>query len=222
MRDRVAGGFAFTEGPVWRGDHLLFSDIPNSRTVRYRPLSEGSEITTFRHRTANANGLTLDRQGNVIACEHTTRQVTRIDPAARVEVLVSAYEGKRLNSPNDVVVRSDGTIFFTDPPYGLRNFSEGKELPFNGVFRRDTDGSVHLIADDLDRPNGLAFSPDEKTRYIDDSAHFHIRRFDVSPDGSLAGGQVWAELPARPDERGVADGMKVNAEGNVFCTGPGG
>lgn len=220
--ERVAGGFTFTEGPVWRGDDLLFSDIPNSRTVCYRPHPEGPEISTFRHPTGNANGLTLDRDGNVIACEHTTRQVTRVDASGRVDVLASAYEGKRLNSPNDVVVRSDGAIFFTDPPYGLRNFTEGKELPFNGVFRRDSDGTLHVVADDFERPNGLAFSRDEKTLYVDDSARFHIRRFDVSSNGSLTGGDVWAELPARHEERGVPDGMKVNAEGHVFCTGPGG
>jgi gluconolactonase len=222
MLDRVAGGFTFTEGPVWRGDDLLFSDIPNSRTVRYRPLPEGPEITTFRHPTGNANGLTLDRQGDLIACEHTTRQVTRIDKQGQVHVLASAYEGKRLNSPNDVIVRSDGAIFFTDPPYGLRNFTEGKELAFNGVYRIDPDGSLHLLASDFDLPNGLAFSPDEKTLYVDDSAHFHIRKFDVSPDGSVSGGGVWAEVKGKPDERGVADGMKVNSEGSVFCTGPGG
>jgi gluconolactonase len=220
--DQVAGGFTFTEGPVWREDRLLFSDIPNSRTVCYRPLPEGPEITTFRHPTGNANGLTLDRQGNVIACEHTTRQVTRIHGDGRVEVLASAYEGKRLNSPNDVIVRSDGTVYFTDPPYGLRNFSEGKELECNGVFRLDPDGSLHLVAEDFERPNGLALSPDEQALYVDDSARFHIRRFDVRSDGSLSGGNVWAELPARPAERGVPDGMKVNAEGMVFCTGPGG
>ena len=222
MLDRVATGFTFTEGPVWRGDDLLFSDIPNSRTIRYRPLPEGPEITTFRHPTGNANGLTLDRQGNLLACEHTTRRVSRVDGQGRVETLAEAYQGKRLNSPNDVVVRSDGSIFFTDPPYGLRNLSEGKELPFNGVYRIDTGGQLHLLADDFERPNGLAFSPDEKTLYVDDSARFHVRAFDVAPDGSVSNGRVWAEMKGKPDERGVADGMKVDVEGHVYCTGPGG
>jgi sugar lactone lactonase YvrE len=222
MLERIAGGFSFTEGPVWRGDDLLFSDIPNNRTVRYRPLPEGPEITTFRHPTGNANGLTLDLQGNLIACEHSTRRVTRIDANGNVETVVDAYEGKRLNSPNDVVVRSDGVIFFTDPPYGLRHMTEGKELPFNGVYRVDLDGSVHLLADDFERPNGLAFSPDEHTLYIDDSFHFHVRAFDVAPDGSLFGGRVLAELKPKGDERGVADGMKIDSEGNIYCTGPGG
>jgi sugar lactone lactonase YvrE len=222
MLERVATGFTFTEGPVWRGDNLVFSDIPNSRTVRYRPLPEGPEITTFRHPTGNANGMTLDRQGNLIACEHTTRRVTRVDGQGQATTLVDAYEGKRLNSPNDVVVRSDGTIFFTDPPYGLPKMSEGKELAFNGVFRLDLDGTLHLLADDFERPNGLAFSPDETTLYVDDTARFHIRSFAVGADGSVSGGNVWAELKPRGDERGVPDGMKVDVDGHVFCTGPGG
>jgi len=220
--DRVAGGFTFTEGPVWRGSDLLFSDIPNSRTVRYQHLAEGPEITTFRHPTGGANGLTLDREGNLIACEQIGRQLTRVDTSGQVQTLATHYEGKRLNSPNDVVVRSDGAIYFTDPPYGLRNFKEGKELSFNGVFRLDPNGTLTVVADDLDRPNGLAFSPDEKTLYVDDSARFHIRRFDVAANGSLSGGDVWTELKPKAEERGVPDGMKVNAQGNVFCTGPGG
>jgi sugar lactone lactonase YvrE len=117
-----------------------------------------------------------------------------------------------------VVVRSDGTIFFTDPPYGLPNQSEGKELAFNGVFRIDADGTLHLVADDFERPNGLAFSPDERTLYVDDSARFHIRTFEVGADGSVGGGGVWAELKPKPEERGVPDGMKVDSEGT--CSAP--
>jgi gluconolactonase len=148
--------------------------------------------------------------------------VSRVDASGNVTTLADAYQGKRLNSPNDVIVRSDGTIFFTDPPYGLRNMSEGKELPFNGVYRLATDGALQLLVDDFDRPNGLALSPDEKTLYVDDSARFHIRAFDVSSDGSLSNGRVLAEMAAKPGERGVPDGMKVDSEGNIFCTGPGG
>ncbi|MBV9354600.1 MAG: SMP-30/gluconolactonase/LRE family protein [Chloroflexi bacterium] len=222
MLDRVASGFGFTEGPVWRGDQLLFSDIPNSRTIRYRPLPEGPEVTTFRHPTDNANGMTLDRQGNLIACEHTARRVSRVDREGRAELVVDAYQGKRLNSPNDVVVRSDGSIFFTDPPYGLRNRTEGKELPFNGVFCLKPDGTLTVGVDDFELPNGLAFSPDETTLYVDDSARFHIRSFDVAADGTLSGGRVWAEMDNPNDEAGVPDGMKVDSEGHVFCTGPGG
>ncbi len=136
--------------------------------------------------------------------------------------MVEAYQGKRLNSPNDVVVRSDGSIFFTDPPYGLRNHTEGKELPFNGVFCRKPDGTLTVAVDDFELPNGLAFSPDEKTLYVDDSARFHIRSFAVAADGTLSGGAVWAEMDNPNDEAGVPDGMKVDSEGHVFCTGPGG
>jgi gluconolactonase len=223
MLERVASGFSFTEGPVWRGDDLLFSDIPNSRTVRYRPLAEGPEITTFRHPTNNSNGLTLDLDGNLLACEHTSRSVTRVDAQGQVTTLAASYEGKRLNSPNDIVVRSDGTIFFTDPPFGLRRLTEGRESPYAGVYRIDLDGSLHIVAEDFQLPNGLAFSPDEEKLYVDDSAHFHIRAFDVSADGSLSNGIVLAELkPRNPDERGVVDGMKVDSDGNIYCTGPGG
>lgn len=222
MLDQIACGFGFTEGPVWRGEDLLFSDIPNSRTVRYRPTPAGPEITTFRHPSGNANGLTLDHQGRLIACEHSGRRVSRIGDDGRVETLADSYEGKRLNSPNDVVVRSDGSIYFTDPPYGLPRLTEGKELPFNGVYRIDPSGTLHLLADDFERPNGLAFSPDERTLYVDDSARFHVRAFDVAPDGGLANGRVWAELKPGPNERGVPDGMKVDQQGNVYCTGPAG
>jgi len=222
MVDRIATGFTFTEGPVWRGDDLLFSDIPNSRTIRYRPLPEGPEITTFLHPTGNANGMTLDRQGRVLRCEHSGRRVARVDAGGNVETVADNYQGKKLNSPNDVVVRSDGSIFFTDPPYGLPRASVGKELAFNGVFRVDSAGELHLLVDDFDRPNGLAFSPDERTLYVDDSSRNHIRAFDVAADGSLSNGRVFAEMRTGPGERGVPDGMKVDQEGHVYCTGPNG
>jgi gluconolactonase len=222
MVDRVASGFIFTEGPVWRGEDLLFSDIPGNRTVRFRPAAGGAEITTFRYPTGNTNGMTLDHEGRVLACEHSGRRVSRVGPDGAAETVVDNFEGKRLNSPNDVVVRSDGSIYFTDPPYGLPSLSVGKDLPFNGVFRADPRGTLHLVADDFERPNGLAFSPDERILYVDDSARFHIRAFEVAADGSLSGGRVWAELRAGPGETGVPDGMKVDREGNVYCTGPGG
>ncbi|MGH2461566.1 MAG: SMP-30/gluconolactonase/LRE family protein [Chloroflexota bacterium] len=222
MLDRLAGGFGFVEGPVWRGTDLVFSDIPNSRTIRYQPAVTGPEIATFRHPSGNANGLTLDHQGRLLACEHSGRRVSRVDLDGKAETVVDNYEGKRLNSPNDVVVRSDGSIFFTDPPYGLPHLTEGKELPFNGVYRVDVAGQLHLLADDFERPNGLALSPDEQTLYVDDSARYHIRAFDVAPDGSLSRGRVWAELKSGPEDRGVPDGMKVDQQGNVYCTGPAG
>lgn len=222
MLDRLATGFTFTEGPVWRGDDLLFSDIPNSRTIRYRPLPEGPELTTFRTPTNNANGLTLDRQGTVLACEHSGRRVAKVDATGAATTLVDNFQGKKLNSPNDVVVRSDGAVFFTDPPYGLPGHTVGKELAFNGVYCYTPDGELKLLVDDFERPNGLAFAPNERRLYIDDSARFHIRAFDVAADGSLSNGRIWAELKPTAGERGVPDGMKVDRLGNVYCTGPGG
>lgn len=218
--ERVACGFRFTEGPVWRGDHLLFSDIPSDRIVRWELRPEGPVVTTFRTPSGNSNGLTLDRQGRLIACEHRTRRVTRTEPDGTITVLASHYQGKRLNSPNDVVVRSDGLIFFTDPPYGLPNQREGKELPFQGVYCLRPDGTLVLLVDDFERPNGLAFSPDERVLYIDDSFRRHIRAFDVQPDGTLTNGRLFADMTS-PDT-GSPDGMKVDREGHLYCTGPGG
>jgi gluconolactonase len=230
--ERIAGGLTFTEGPVWRAGHLLFSDIPNKRIVRWRRLPEGPELTTYA--TGMSNGLTLDRQGRVLAAEHDGRRVTRVaDDGART-VLAEQYQGKRLNSPNDIVVKSDGAVYFTDPPYGVRPAPPGtvrpagwwtqpipgKEQPSNGVYRLTPDGTLRLVADDFALPNGLAFSPDESVLYIDDSAHKHIRAFDVAPDGSLTRGRILLDM--KSDDPGVPDGLKVDVRGNVFCTGPGG
>jgi len=230
--DRIAGGLGFTEGPVWRGNSLLFSDIPNKRIARWRRLPEGPELTTYA--TGHSNGLTLDRQGRVLAAEHGGRCVSRIaDDGART-VLAERFEGKRLNSPNDIVVKSDGSIYFTDPPYAVQPSAPGmprpadwwtkpipgKELPFNGVYRLSPDGALQLLVDDFALPNGLAFSPDESVLYIDDSARKHIRAFDVRPDGTLTNGRILLDMAS--EDPGVPDGMKVDLQGNVFCTGPGG
>ena len=229
---RVAGGFSFTEGPVWRKDTLLFSDIPNRRIVRWRRLREGAEVTTFA--TGDSNGLTLDREGRVLAAEHDGRRLTRIAEDGTRTVLAERFEGKRLNSPNDVVVKSDGAIYFTDPPFAVQPHVAGtprqprwwtlpipgKELSVNGVYRLSPDGRLSLVAEDFTLPNGLGFSPDESVLYINDSAHKHIRAFDVRPDGSLANGRV--HLVMDSNDPGVADGMKVDLNGNVFCAGPGG
>ena len=218
--EQVATGFGFTEGPVWCKDYLLFSDIPRNRIVRWRMRSEGPEITTFRSPSGNSNGLALDKSGRLITCEHSTRRVTRTEVDGSVSVLAERYEGRRLNSPNDVVVRSDGSIYFTDPPYGLKNFDTWKELSFNGVYRFAPDGKLVLLADDFDRPNGLAFSPDESVLYINDTSRVHIRAFDVSPDGNLSNGRVLIDMQS--SETGAPDGMKVDEKGNIYCTGPGG
>jgi len=218
--EQIAGGFGFTEGPVWCGDYLLFSDIPQNRIIRWRRLSEGPEVTTFRTPSGNSNGLTLDRSRRLIACEHSTRRVTRTESDSSITVLAERYQGKRLNSPNDVVVRSDGSIYFTDPPYGLTNMNEWKELPFNGVYRLAPDGELVLLVDDFDRPNGLAFSPDESILYVNDTARRHIRAFDVKPDGGISKGRTLIEMEGV--EPGAPDGMKIDSQGNIYCTGPGG
>jgi sugar lactone lactonase YvrE len=218
--DRVAGGFGFTEGPVWCGSYLLFSDIPRNRIVRLTMLHEGPEVVTFRTPSGNSNGQTLDRSGRLITCEHSGRRVSRTELDGTVSVLAERYQDKRLNSPNDVVVRSDGSVYFTDPPYGLGNPPRWKELSFHGVYRRAPDGQLVLLADDFDRPNGLAFSPDESVLYVNDTERGHIRAFDVRPDGGVTAGRTFAEL--KGTEPGRPDGMKVDREGNVYCTGPGG
>ncbi len=218
--EQVATGFNFTEGPIWCGDYLLFSDIPNNRIVRWRRLSKGPEITTFRSPSGNSNGLTLDRGGRLIACEHSTRRLTRTEIDGSITVLAERYQGKRLNSPNDVVVRSDGSIYFTDPPYGLTEFTAWKELPFNGVYCLLPDGELVLLVEDFERPNGLAFSPDESVLYVNDTARRHIRAFDVNPDGSISNGRVLIDMQS--PEAGAPDGMKVDQKGNIYCTGPGG
>jgi gluconolactonase len=230
--ERVAGGLWFTEGPVWRGGELLFSDIPNKRIARWRRLPEGPELTTYAR--GMSNGLTLDRQGRVLAAEHDGRRVTRVADDGTRTVLAEQFEGKRLNSPNDIVVKSDGAVYFTDPPYGVQPSTPGvprpagwwtrpipgREQRANGVYRLASDGTLALVADDFALPNGLAFSPDESVLYVDDSAHKHIRALDVRPDGTLTRSRILLDMAS--DEPGVPDGLKVDQSGNVFCTGPGG
>jgi gluconolactonase len=230
--ERVAGGLGFTEGPVWRRGELLLSDIPNQRVARWRRLPEGPELTTFARGTSN--GLTLDREGRLLAAEHNGRRVSRIADDGTRTVLADRFQGKRLNSPNDLVVRSDGAVYFTDPPYGVQPSTPGvprpegwwkaaiagKEQTCHGVYRLAPDGRLDLLVDDFALPNGLAFSPDETVLYIDDSAHKHIRALDVRPDGTLTGSRVLLDMAS--DDPGVPDGLKVDVQGNVFCTGPGG
>ena len=220
MLEQIATGFGFTEGPLWCGDYLLFSDIPRNRIVCWQMRSYGPELTTFRNPSGNSNGLTLDRSGRLIACEHSTRRVTRTEVDGSVSVLADSYEERRLNSPNDVVVRSDGSVFFTDPPFGLGNPAAWRELPFNGVYQVAPDGECKLLANDFDRPNGLAFSPEESILYINDTVRRHIRAFDVDQDGCVSNGRVLIEMQA--SGVGAPDGMKVDMQGNIYCTGPGG
>jgi sugar lactone lactonase YvrE len=211
----VASGFRFTEGPVWHpAGYLLFSDIPASTIYRWTP---GSPPQAWRSPSGNSNGLTFDRQGRLVACEHGNRRVSRTEADGTVVDLATHYQGKRLNSPNDVAVRSDGSVYFTDPPYGIK--PQQQELPFHGVYRLAPDGKLELLVDDFDRPNGLAFSPDEKTLYIDDTTRRQIRAFDVAPAGSLSNGRLFVQMESEME--GGPDGMKVDVEGNIYCTGPG-
>ena len=213
--EKIAGSLQFTEGPVWHPDgYLLFSDIPADKIYRW----DGEALSTFRHPSHNSNGLVLDRQGRLIACEHGSRRVTRTERDGHITILASHWEGKQFNSPNDAAVKSDGSIYFTDPPYGLNR--RKKELPFQGVFRIGPDGTLALLADDFDKPNGLAFSPDERVLYVADTARRHVRAFDVQADGTLANGRVFAET--KSPQRGGPDGMKVDTAGRVYVTGPGG
>jgi gluconolactonase len=221
----LCGGFQFTEGPLWivEDNCLLFSDIPNNRIHRWRPGSERAEI--YREPSRFSNGLTRDHAGNILACEHQGRQVTRGAYNSTEEPIATAYEGLRLNSPNDIVVHSGGAIYFTDPMYGTRAHLGGpgdpRELPFRGVYRIDTDGSLVLVDDSFSQPNGLCFSPDESVLYVGDSEEKIIRRFNVESDGSLRGGEVFVDM--RADERpGVPDGMKVDVDGRLWTTGAGG
>jgi gluconolactonase len=230
--ERVAGGLTFCEGPLWRGDHLLFSDIHKGRIARWRPTAEGPELTTWSR--GPTNGLAADKKGRVLSAEHHGRRVSVVAADGSRTTLVDRYQGKRLNSPNDIVVKSDETIYFTDPPYGVhaglvgqpkpdlwwREEIPGKEQPCNGVYRIDAQGRLTLLVDDFELPNGLAFSPDEKTMYVDDSARSHIRAFAVRPDGTLANGRVLLDMSS--SDPNVADGLKVDVAGNIFCTGPGG
>ena len=214
--ERVATGFQFTEGPVWHPDgYLLFSDIPADRIYEWSP---DGRLEVFRQPSGNSNGLTYDQQGRLIACEHGNRRVTRTETDGTIVPLATHYQGRRLNSPNDVVVKSDGSIYFTDPPYGVQ--PEQQELDFHGVYHIAPDGTLTLLADDFDRPNGLAFSPDESILYIDDTTRRHVRAFDVLPDSTLTNGRVFADMQS--PATGGPDGMKLDIEGNLYVTGPGG
>lgn len=218
--ERLGTGCQFTEGPLWHvaEGYLLFSDIPANQIKRWSP---DSGITTYRSPSGSSNGLTYDKQGRLIACEHANRRVSRTEVDGTIAAIATHYNGMRLNSPNDLVVKSDGSIYFTDPPYGIMvddGEVRGKELDFQGVFRL-ASGDLTLLADDFDRPNGICFSPDESVLYVDDTARMHIRAFEVQPDGTLGNGRIFAE---ESGENGVPDGMKVDERGNVYATGPGG
>jgi gluconolactonase len=192
----------------------LFSDIHNNRRMKYEP---GKGVSLFLEPTDRANGLTRDLQGRLIACEHDTRRVTRLEHDGSLTVIANSFQGRQLNRPNDVVVKSDGCIYFTDP-WTNPNAPQQWDLPFAGIYRITPDlGTLSLLADDFVLPNGLAFSPDETVLYINDTRRGHIRAFELLPSGMLA-----KQTDLRGDESGVPDGIKVDVEGNVYCGGAGG
>ena len=212
------GGGAVAEGPVWWSDggYLLFSDIGNSQRLRWAP---GEGVSVFHEPTNRTNGLTRDLQGRLVACESGARRVTRLEPDGSTTVIAGSYQGRRLNRPNDVVVKSDGCIYFTDPGAPDPNL----DLDFSGVYRVSQDlGTITLLIRDFVTPNGLAFSQNESILYINDTRRGHIRAFEVQQNGTLALGtdRVFADL--RGERPGVPDGMKVDVEGNVYCGGSGG
>ncbi|OPZ15674.1 MAG: Gluconolactonase precursor [candidate division BRC1 bacterium ADurb.BinA364] len=221
--EKLAGGFVFTEGPVWHpGERCLyFSDIPAS--VTRRRTSDG-RIEVVQSPNGKANGMALDRDGKLLICRHGERRIVKRVADSAYEAVAERYNGKRFNSPNDIVVKSDGSLYFTDPPYGLtREFGEPgeQELPYQGVFRMDAARqTVALLTDGFFRPNGLAFSPDESLLYINDSEREFVKVFDVASDGSLRNERMFAEVHG--EEPGCPDGMKVDSLGNVYVTGPGG
>lgn len=247
---RVATGFnKWTEGPVWtRENSLLFAEIPGNSIIRWKP---GSEARAFMHPSGytgktpfagpepGSNGMTLDSRGRLTVAGHARRNVWRLEtltPTGQITVLADSYQGKLLNSPNDLVYRSDGSLYFTDPPYGLETQNDKdpkKELPFNGVYRipnasNQAPGSapprdqLQLLTKDLPRPNGIAFSPDEKYLYVDNSEPKKLwMRYRVESDGSITNGEVFFDATS-DTAPGAPDGMKVDREGNVFSAGPGG
>ncbi len=212
-REAIAETFEFTEGPIWHpvGRHLTFSDIPADKLYRW---SESAGLSIFREPSQMANGNTYDREGRMLSCEHATSRVVRAD-GRDIETLASHYDGKELNSPNDIVVRSDGTVFFTDPPYGrggAHGVKRPRELDFQGVFLITPAGELKLLSKDFEGPNGLCLSLDEQELYVADTPRKHVRRFRI--DGErLSGGEVFCSSPA-------PDGLKIDSRGYLFAGGP--
>ncbi len=215
--ERLATGFGFTEGPLWHPDGFYyFVDIRKSHLHRITP---GKSAELVRDNTGEGNGTTFDLQGRLVICEGGNRRVTRWSADGRSEVLVDRYEGKRLNRPNDVVCKSDGSLWFTDP--GLRVPLAERELAYAGVYRIGTDGGVTLVAD-CEYPNGLAFSPDERTLYVANTRWTqYIHAFELDADGRMLRRRIFADMSSDETD-GVPDGMKIDVEGRIYCTGPGG
>ena len=221
--EQVATGFLFTEGAMWNGRtrELIFSDMPGDIVRKW---SAENGVTVFRQPSGKANGHYFDLEGRLVSCEHANSRVIRAEHDGSITVLATHYDGVELNSPNDVIVKSDGAIYFSDPTYGRMDvfgLLREQELDFQGVYRIDPEsGNLTLLASDFLQPNGLTFSLDEKQLFINDTDRGHVRVFDVAEDGSISGGAVWAVPEGSGD--GGCDGMKTDSAGNLYTTGPGG
>jgi gluconolactonase len=234
----LATGFAWAEGPVWNreGKYLLFSDIPKNSVMKWQPESgatlymkpSGYTGLGAYSKEPGSNGLTFDSEGRLVSCEHGDRRISRLEKDGGKRTLVDNYQGKRLNSPNDLVYKSNGDLYFTDPPYGLpkQENDPARELDFCGVYRLSKSGQLTLLTKELSRPNGLAFSPDEKTLYVANSDPDRAiwMSYPVKADGTLGTGKVFADVTAMVAAKlpGLPDGMKVDRSGNLFASGPGG
>lgn len=216
---RLAAGFVFTEGPLWHPDgYLLFVDIRRAQILRLAP---GGEPEIIRENSGDANGMTLDSQGRVVVCEMVNRRITRMEADGGYATIAETSGGKRLNRPNDVVGRSDGSLYFTNPGRDRLEPAD-VDMQFNSVNRITPDGAVELVAP-FGYPNGIAFSPDERTLYVSNTRPGqYIVAYDLDADGAVAGVRHFADMPSADDGNGVPDGMKVDMEGRVYCTGPGG
>ena len=232
---KLAGGFQFAEGPLWRpqAQVLWFSDVVGNVVRQWSPNGEvkvliqkagGDSGNLPRGGFVGPNGEVADKDGFVLICQHTARRIVRMGKDLQLTPLVERYAGKHFNSPNDLVYRSDGTLYFTDPPYGLAKQDEDptKEIPFNGVYRLK-NGKVDVIVTDLTRPNGIAFSPDQQVLYIanSDEKHKVWMRYDLKEDGTVKNGRVFFDVTAEKED-GLPDGMKVDSQGNIYASGPGG
>ena len=210
--EKIANGFQFVEGPVWmEGEGLLFSDIPANRVYLWK---EGSGVSVYQEPSGNSNGLAFDHEGFLLLAQHGPRQVGRLETIGIIVAIATHYNGKRLNSPNDLAVHSDGSIFFTDPPYGL---TEQSETGFNGIYRLNKKGEVQLLDSTLYRPNGIAFSPDETRLYVTDTESRKVYVWDVTDDTTITSKKELAFL--EPEGSGT-DGMKVDPEGFLYVSGP--
>ncbi|HEX8545838.1 MAG TPA: SMP-30/gluconolactonase/LRE family protein [Cytophagaceae bacterium] len=219
--EKAVGGFEFTEGPAWSPEgYLLFSDIPANKIYKYMPTGVVSEFRTPSH---NSNGLAFDNEGSLIICEHSSRGLRKVNKEGKETLIASLFDGKKLNSPNDLAIHSNGSIYFTDPPYGLKEGDQdsAKHISYNGIYRLRR-GEVTLMDTSMVRPNGIAFSPDEKYVYVAQSEKYpHWKRFELAPDGSFKKGALFFDA-AKLSGDGTPDGMKCDIQGNLYCSAPGG